>query len=322
MAVITPEGIVGKIYRVYPTSSLVLTINDPSSGAGVILEKSRLQGIVRGTPNGGTVVQNIMSDEKLEIGEPVLTSGGDRVFPKGLPVGVVSSVGSGSDLFLNVRLKPAAPLNRLEEVLVITKIVEKTPDANEPVIRQRAADILAERLPTVPPKPPETPATAGAKPPAGTQPKAAIPAGTSTAKPDTAKPAQPKPVQPAAETPNPGGPVARPPAAGVAGNPAITKPPVGTAKPSANGAANPAFPSPKKAAPPTDGSGMQPKPPTTTGSGLPPTGAGTAVQTKPATPASGLQTKPPAPAINKKPSDTAKPAANTPANLPPKDTPR
>src|SRR5512140_3328185 len=105
MPVITPDGIVGKVLRTYPHSSLVLEINDPSSGAGVILQKSRLQGILKGTPDGEVRVANIMGDEKVEIGERVLTSGGDRVFPKGMPVGTVSSA-TPSGTFLQITVHP------------------------------------------------------------------------------------------------------------------------------------------------------------------------------------------------------------------------
>jgi rod shape-determining protein MreC len=150
MPVITPQGVIGKIYRVYPSSSLVLMINDPTSGAGVILEKSRLQGILKGTPSGETVLENIMSDEKIEIGESVLTSGGDRVFPKGLPIGTVAGVSPGPDVFLRVRVRPAARLDRLEEVLVLTKIDEKEPSMESSAEPVRAADILSQRLPSVP----------------------------------------------------------------------------------------------------------------------------------------------------------------------------
>jgi rod shape-determining protein MreC len=161
MPVITPDGIVGKVFRVYPTSSLVLEINDPSSGAGVILEKSRLQGILKGTPSGETVLANVMADEQVLPGERLLTSGGDRVYPKGLAVGTISKVSPGGT-FLNVKVKPAARLDRLEEVLVITKVVERTPEGAEPAGPVRAVDILAERLPSVPPpKPPEPPKSAG-----------------------------------------------------------------------------------------------------------------------------------------------------------------
>jgi rod shape-determining protein MreC len=188
MPVITPDGIVGKVFRVYPTSSLVLEINDSSSGAGVILEKSRLQGILKGSPTGQTFVTNIMADEKIEPGEHILTSGGDRVYPKGMAVGTVSRV-NPAGTFLNVEVKPSAQLNRLEEVLVITKIVEKTPEVNDQSAPVRAIDILAQRLPSVPPpRPaPQNKASATAQPkPAGTTstpnpeaaPSAAVPPET------------------------------------------------------------------------------------------------------------------------------------------------
>src|SRR5208337_3416282 len=116
MAVITPTGIVGKIVQVYPNSAQVLPINDQFSGVGVALKDSRLQGILKGAPNGATTIQYIMSDEKVVPGEEVITSGGDRIFPKGLPVGTVVSVAPGKDLFLNIRVIPAAQLDRLEDV--------------------------------------------------------------------------------------------------------------------------------------------------------------------------------------------------------------
>ena len=96
MAVIAPDGIVGKVIQVFHGSAQVLLVNDQSSGVGAILTKSRLQGILKGTPSGEITLQYIMTDEKVEPGEPVLTSGGDRVFPKGLPIGTV--VASSPDL--------------------------------------------------------------------------------------------------------------------------------------------------------------------------------------------------------------------------------
>ena len=201
MPVITSDGIVGKVFRVYPTSSLVLEINDSSSGAGVILEKSRLQGILKGSPTGQTFLANIMADEKIEPGERILTSGGDRVYPKGMAVGTVSRV-NPAGTFLNVEVKPSAQLNRLEEVLVITKIVEKAPVVNDQSAPVRAIDILAQRLPSVPPPkpPPQTKAPATAQPkPAGTTlqpnaeaaPPAAVPPETAGQASTQTKPAPP-----------------------------------------------------------------------------------------------------------------------------------
>jgi rod shape-determining protein MreC len=157
MAVITADGVVGKVLHVYRSTSLVLLINDQTSGVGAILEKSRLQGILRGTPAGEVVLEKVMSDETVPAGEPVLTSGGDRIFPKGLPIGTVVRVSSGSELFLNIRVRPSANLSKLEEVLVVTKVDERqaVADVSGAV---RAVDILAERLPAVPPKPEPAPA--------------------------------------------------------------------------------------------------------------------------------------------------------------------
>jgi len=102
----------------------------------------------------------------------VLTSGGDGIFPKGLLVGRVTKVTPGGDLFLNIRVRPAANLSRLEEVLVVTKIDERQAEPDQ-AGTARAVDILAERLPGVPSKPEE----AGKNGPAAT---AAASAGETT----------------------------------------------------------------------------------------------------------------------------------------------
>ncbi len=161
MAVISRDGIVGKVLRVYGSTSLVLLIDDQTSGVGSILDKSRLQGILRGTSSGEVVLEKVMSDENVPVGEKVLTSGGDSIFPKGLPIGTVTKVSPGSDLFLNIRVRPAADLSRLEEVLVVTQVDTREPEPDK-TNNVRAVDILAERLPSVPPKP-ETVSAGGDK---------------------------------------------------------------------------------------------------------------------------------------------------------------
>src|SRR5882762_9859418 len=185
MAVITADGIVGKVLRAYGSTSLVLLINDQTSGVGAILDKTRLQGILRGTPGGEVVLEKVMSDEAVPAGEMLLTSGGDGIFPKGLLVGRVTKVAPGNELFLNIRVRPAADLSKLEEVLVVTKIDERQAQPDQ-AGAARAVDILAERLPTVPSKPENGAkadtsgaATPGTVAPKGTgsdaKPKAALP---------------------------------------------------------------------------------------------------------------------------------------------------
>ena len=170
MAVITAGGIVGKVWLVYPSTSLVLMINDQSSGVGVFMEKSRLQGVLRGTPNGELILERVMSDEQVAPGEAVLSSGGDQIFPKGLPVGTVSKVSPGKEMFLSIKVKPAADLSRLEEVLVVTEKEEREAVA-ESGTRVRAADILARRLPSVPEKPAPVASAAPAASAAGVKPQ-------------------------------------------------------------------------------------------------------------------------------------------------------
>lgn len=207
MAVITADGIVGKIMLVYPSVAQVLLINDQTSGVGVILEKSRLQGVLRGTATGEVMLERVMSDEQVPVGETVLTSGGDQIFPKGLRVGSIAKVGNGKDLFLNIKVRPAADLSKLEEVLVLVEKQERQSVAEESV-RVRAADILAQRLPSVPDKPPAQAGAGGAT--SATQKNAAAtsgPAAAATPKPGSGTASSSKPTIPGAPSVVQGGAV-------------------------------------------------------------------------------------------------------------------
>src|SRR5438067_5815729 len=153
LAVMTASGVVGKVSNVINSStSQVLLINDQNSGVGTIMEQSRLQGVLKGKASGELMIDKIMAEEEVKLGDHVLTSGGDLIFPKGLPVGTVDKVNRGKE-FVQAIVKPAAALNHLEEVLVITQKLEREPAvANGASVR--AADILAQRLPSVPDTPP------------------------------------------------------------------------------------------------------------------------------------------------------------------------
>jgi len=184
MAVITADGIVGKVREVFPHTAQVLAINDQSSGAGVILETTRIRGILRGNSAGRPQIVGVLADQRIQPGEKVLTAGGDQIFPRGLLVGVVDRVvrDPERDAFIDVIVKPAAHLDRLDEVLVITSTQprfgsdqqqdmatsESLKGAEAAAIKEqkKASEIMAERLPglTDPnaPKPAATPAPASA----------------------------------------------------------------------------------------------------------------------------------------------------------------
>jgi rod shape-determining protein MreC len=153
MPVITAEGVAGKVLHVFNSTSEVLLIDDQTSGVGTILEQSRLQGVLKGTPGGEVILDKVMNGEQVQTGERVLTSGGDEIFPKGLLVGTVAMATHGPESFLAISIKPAADLGRLEEVLVITKKERQEPEVAD--TNSRAVDILAGRLPSVPDKKPD-----------------------------------------------------------------------------------------------------------------------------------------------------------------------
>jgi rod shape-determining protein MreC len=118
MAVITPDGIVGKVLAAYPTASQVLLITDPTFAAGVISQKHRVRGTVRGQGHSTCIVDYIQNEEQVERGEWFYTSGDDGVFPEGLPVGTVTATREGSPNKL-VYLAPSGLQGGLEEVLIV-----------------------------------------------------------------------------------------------------------------------------------------------------------------------------------------------------------
>jgi rod shape-determining protein MreC len=185
MAVITADGLVGRVLRSYGSTSQVLLINDQSSGVGVILDKLRLQGVIKGTAAGEVILEKVMTDEQVAPGDRIITSGGDQIFPKGITVGTVMKVSPGADLFLNIRVKPSANLSRLEEVLVITKKEDRAPSVAENN-SVRAVDILTQRLPSVPDKPAAAANPAAATASAGTTKPGTAAPGTTTAGTTTA----------------------------------------------------------------------------------------------------------------------------------------
>jgi rod shape-determining protein MreC len=161
MAVITPDGIVGKIREVFPHTAQVLAINDQSSGAGVILESTRIRGILRGNAAGQPQVEDVIRDQRIKAGENVLTAGGDQIFPRGLPVGVVDRVINDPerDGFIEVIVKSAAHLDQLDEVLVIVSTEPRFPPDQQQDIatsealkgaeaeKQKTSEGMAEKLP-------------------------------------------------------------------------------------------------------------------------------------------------------------------------------
>jgi rod shape-determining protein MreC len=182
LPVITPDGVVGKIVEVYPSTSQVLLINDKDSGVGALFSDTRTHGVVKGSGDPEPRMDYVVNDEKVSPGESILTSGDDRIFPKGLLIGTVADATSGMP-FQVIRVKPATRLDRLEDVIVLLTQQELAPKKSDEV-----SDVAIEP----PPVPaPSSNAAANAPRRASTVPKS-----TAAAPNPAGNPPQPKSVNP------------------------------------------------------------------------------------------------------------------------------
>jgi rod shape-determining protein MreC len=109
---------VGKVIEVFHDAAQVLLLTDKDGGAGALLVQSRIQSPVGGTGEPTLVMKYVAAEDNVAIGEQVVTSGMDKIFPRDVPVGTVVEVRPGSP-FKQIRVRPAAKLDRLEEVIVL-----------------------------------------------------------------------------------------------------------------------------------------------------------------------------------------------------------
>ncbi|OPX87916.1 MAG: Cell shape-determining protein MreC precursor [Pelotomaculum sp. PtaB.Bin104] len=125
MTVITPEGLVGRVFSVSASTCEVLLITDPRSGVGALIQDTRISGVVEGVAGSVGIARmiHVPNNAPLEVGRAVVTSGLSSIFPKSIPVGQITEIRSDpSGLFNNADLRTYADLFRLEEVLIITGV--------------------------------------------------------------------------------------------------------------------------------------------------------------------------------------------------------
>lgn len=122
MAVISIQGVVGKIIATSPHASRVLLLDDHNSALDAFDQRSRTRGIIAGVVDDGVTMKYVERSQDVRPGDIVVTSGLDGIFPRGLLIGSVRTVkGQGPGLFLNVGIAPAVDFRELEQVLVITQ---------------------------------------------------------------------------------------------------------------------------------------------------------------------------------------------------------
>lgn len=124
MAVIAPAGLVGRIVTPTAHASKVQLLIDRNAAAGALVERSRAQGIVIGSGVDMLRMDFVPATADVKVGDAIVTSGVDGIYPKGFVIGTVEQVDNGNGIYKTIRVRPSVEFNRLEEVLVV-----KTPPA-------------------------------------------------------------------------------------------------------------------------------------------------------------------------------------------------
>ena len=124
-AVLAPAGIVGQVFLASAHAARVLLITDHNSGIDAVVQRTRARGIVEGSVTEGCGLKFVKRTEDLQPGDVVVTAGVDGIFPRGLPIGQLTSVDKrGQGLFQYAAVRPFVDFDRLEEVLVTRGTVE------------------------------------------------------------------------------------------------------------------------------------------------------------------------------------------------------
>lgn len=123
MAVVTHEGIVGRVLRTTETTADIVTLVDLLSAIDAIDQRSRAHGVVEGLSDDLCTLRYTLRTDDIQAGDILISSGLGGVFPKGVPVGTVSRVNKKSfGITQEVEVRPNVDFSRLEEVLVVTKV--------------------------------------------------------------------------------------------------------------------------------------------------------------------------------------------------------
>jgi rod shape-determining protein MreC len=132
MAVLSPYGVVGQILRTSSNTAQVLLITDHNSGIDAVVQRSRARGIIEGALDQGCLLKYIRQGDDVQVGDRVVTSGLDGIFPKGIVVGHITQLHPRSrGQLLSTDVEPAVPFDLVEEVLVVDASVRPRGESAE-----------------------------------------------------------------------------------------------------------------------------------------------------------------------------------------------
>lgn len=144
MPVVDSNGAIGQLISSSAATSTVRLLSDEGSSVSAMIQSSRAQGMLRGSPDGTLYLSFIRTDQTVDVGEIVVTGGLGGVFPKGLPLGKIASVESSpGSTYYTIVVEPFSSISSLEEVLVITSLTEEQEASAEDIAAADAADLSA-----------------------------------------------------------------------------------------------------------------------------------------------------------------------------------
>lgn len=188
MAVVTHEGVVGRVLRATANTADVVTILDLLSAVDSMIERSRARGVVEGLTDETCILKFVLRTDDIQIGDQLISSGLGGIFPKGVPVGVISKVTKKEfGITQDVEVRPSVDFTKLEEVMVVTQqkaeVLEKeatlsgtkqsgksVPPAkkDEKKLEAKKPEVKSTPKPSAKPKPTEKPSAAPSASPVAT----------------------------------------------------------------------------------------------------------------------------------------------------------
>jgi len=128
MPVLVPEGIVGQIVDVSGGYAKVLLIVDQNSAVDALVQRTRARGLLKGEFADQCRLEYVLRKEDIQVGDAIVSSGLDNVFPKGLPIGEIKDVaGETTEMFYTITVAPYVDFEKLEELLVLRLPVDVPP---------------------------------------------------------------------------------------------------------------------------------------------------------------------------------------------------
>ena len=118
-AVVNANGLIGRIVLTTKDMAKVQLVSDSNASVGVLIERTRRQGVLRGDGGVGAQLYDIPSLADVQPGDTVLTAGIDGIYPKGIPAGVIVKAEKGQDLFKSIVVKPLVDFGSIEEVIIL-----------------------------------------------------------------------------------------------------------------------------------------------------------------------------------------------------------